>query len=93
MRLLVEIDLSSADLTLFDAYEAAVLALIPEHGGKVEARVRTTDGRREVHPIAFPSAAAFDAFKADPRRLARSADFQRCGARSEVTEVTNWPLS
>jgi hypothetical protein len=88
MRLLVEIDLTSADLASFDAYETAVLPLVALHCGAVEVRLRTADAAREVHLIRFPDAAAFAAFKSDPRRIAMADDWTASGAVSTVTEVT-----
>ncbi|MEZ5937194.1 MAG: hypothetical protein R3C52_03140 [Hyphomonadaceae bacterium] len=89
MKLLVEIDLTNADLTLFEAYERAVLTLLPEHGGRLEARVRSLDGAREHHLIAWGDAAGYAAYRNDPRRLALSDDWAQCGARASVVEVAD----
>jgi uncharacterized protein (DUF1330 family) len=90
IRWLVEIDLSQADLAAFEAYERALLALMPDHGGKLLLRVRGVERAVETHLLAFPSQAAFDAYLADPRRQALSAAWRACGAtatRWEVTEI------
>lgn len=87
MLLLVQIDLSHADVARFEAYEAAVLALLPGHGGRLEARLRSTDGRSEFHVVAFPDAAAAAAFRTDPRRAALQGLWAESGATSVVTEV------
>jgi hypothetical protein len=87
MRLLVQIDLSDADLARFEAYEAVMLALLPEHGGVLELRVRGTERPTETHVLAFPSQAHFDAFVADPRRIALAQDWADCGARADRWEV------
>lgn len=88
MRLLLEIDLSAADLSRFEAYEAAVLPLVAKHGGKVECRVRTIGAApREVHILYFPDSAALEAYLADPARAALAPDWQACGALAKSVEV------
>ena len=92
MRLLIEMDLTDADLVLFDRYEDTVLALLPEHGAVLERRERAADGTAEVHLIRFPDQAAFDAFIADPRRLAMARTWAACGARATRRWVTDTGL-
>jgi hypothetical protein len=87
MKLLVTIDLANADLALFESYEANVLPLLPKHGARLEARVRTRDGLRETHLLYFPSPEAREGYLADPARLALRPDWERCGAVSSVSEV------
>ena len=59
---------------LLVAYEDKVLALVPDHGGRVlaHARVRDRDegAPSEVHVLEFPSEAALDAYMRDERRVA-----------------------
>ena len=88
MLILVQIDLSAADMALFDAYEARALAMLKDHGAKLLERLRSTDGQQEVHLIEFPDAAALSAFRADPVRLSLQGLWQRCGAQSTLTEAT-----
>lgn len=87
MRLLVQIDLSNADVTLFEAYEERVLALLGDHSATLEARLRSKDGRTEVHVLQFRDALAFEGFRVDPARLAMQAMWDDCGAVSVITEV------
>ena len=87
MLRLVTIDLSQADLDVFERYEASVLALLPKHGGRLELRLRALDGRTETHLLYFPDDGAFDAFRADPARLALADEWKRCGAVSTVQLV------
>jgi len=87
MLLLVQIDLSSADLPLFEAYEERVLALLSNYGAKLEERLRSSDGQREVHLIDFPSTEALDAFRNDQTRSAAQDMWKRCGASSVLMEV------
>lgn len=83
----MQLDLASADLAVFDRYEAIALALVEIHGGKLEWRVRTLDGRSEAHLLRFPGRSAFDDFMADPVREEAQPLWISCGARSSVEEV------
>lgn len=87
MLILAQIDLSQADLALFDAYEGQVLPLLANHGARLAERLRAIDGRSEVHLLHFPDADALDAFRADPARDALQPLWLRCGASSTLTEV------
>jgi uncharacterized protein (DUF1330 family) len=72
------------------AYEDQVLALIPDHGGKVLSRARSRGAGgypREIHLLEFPAPQALDAYLADGRRLALAGDRDRAVARTEVIEV------
>ena len=68
-------------------YEARVLPLIAEHGGRLERRLRTTDGSVEVHVVSFPSADHFEAYKSDARRLEHAHLLSESGAVTEVLQV------
>jgi uncharacterized protein (DUF1330 family) len=77
------------------AYEDQVLRLVPEHGGRVLQRARAsgTDGQpAEIQLLEFPSAAALDAYTADPRRTALAADRDQAVARTEIIDVELVPL-
>ena len=84
---LVTIDLSQADLDVFERYEASVLALLPKQRGRLELRVRALDGQTETHLPHFPDEQAFDAFLSDPARLVLADEWKRCGARSTIQHV------
>jgi uncharacterized protein (DUF1330 family) len=87
MLILVQIDISEADMALFEAYENQALAILGNHGGQLLERVRSTDGKGEIHLLHFPDSSAFDAFCADPARTALQELWFRCRASSTVTEV------
>lgn len=87
MLRLVTIDLTDADVGLFDAYEASVLPLVPEHGGRVVARVRALDGRSETHLLFFPDQTAFEAYRDDPRRAAARSHWESSRATLTVQVV------
>ena len=67
----------------------AVLALLPEHGGRLERRLRSSDGTLEVHVVAFPSARAWEAYRDDPRRLAHRPLLVASAAETDTLEVTD----
>ena len=88
IRLVVQIDLTDADLPAFEAYERAVLALMPDHGGRLEQRLRGVDRPVETHLLTFPSREAFDAYLNDPKRTALAAARRDCRMKSEAWEVS-----
>ena len=55
------------------AYEDDVLALLPRHGGRLESRLVSVDGRTEVQTISFADEAGYQACLADPQRAAYRA--------------------
>jgi uncharacterized protein (DUF1330 family) len=72
------------------AYEDEVLPLVAKHGGKVLQRGRTdgVDGRPlEIQLLEFPSAQAFDAYMANPRRTALASERQAAIDRTELISV------
>lgn len=87
MLIVVQIDLSDADVVLFNEYEEKAIALLPRHGGKLKERLRSVDGRSELHLLDFPNAPALDAFKSDPDRIALQDMWQRCRATSVLKEM------
>jgi uncharacterized protein (DUF1330 family) len=87
MLILVQIDISQAKMPEFEAYEAQVLALLGNHGATLVERLRSTDGKREVHLLDFPDPESLDAFRADPARAALQDLWLQCGASSSLSEV------
>ena len=72
------------------AYEDQVLALVPDHGGRVIQRARSSGAGGyplEIHLLEFPSPQALDAYVADGRRQALAEDRDRAIAKTEVIEV------
>lgn len=68
----------------FQAYEERVLPLLGSHGGTLERRLRTVDGRVELHIVSFPSEAALASFRADPERTRTAPLLEASGARTEL---------
>ncbi len=71
----------------FARYEDAVLPLLSDHGGELQRRLRSEDGTNEVHLVGFPSAAAYAAYRADPRREELAHLLAASGARVTVHEL------
>jgi len=87
VRKLIAIDLTSADVALFESYERKVLPLLSKHDGKLELCVRSVDGSTETHVLYFPDAMSLDAFLADPSRAVLSDEWTRAGVMSTITDV------
>ncbi|MGW5666901.1 hypothetical protein [Micromonospora sp. NPDC003776] len=77
----------SADAEAGQRYEDAVLALLGRHGGRLERRLRTGDGRTEVHVIRFAARAGYEAFLVDPERAALRAGLGDVAPTTQVLEV------
>jgi uncharacterized protein (DUF1330 family) len=72
------------------AYEDRVLSLVPEHGGRVLQRARSsgTDGQPlEIQFLEFPSAEALGHYMTDERRTVLADERDRAIARTDVIEV------
>lgn len=74
------------------AYEDEVLQLLARHGAALLSRVRgvesSGDAPTEVHVIRFATRTGFDAYMADPARLAMAARRDAAIARTEIQPVT-----
>lgn len=72
------------------AYEDRVLALVPEHGGRVLQRARG-DGAGgqplEVQILEFSSSEALGGYMEDGRRTSLAAERDRAIARTEIMNV------
>ncbi|MEV6811406.1 GNAT family N-acetyltransferase [Micromonospora sp. NPDC051296] len=87
VRLVALVELPAAAVEAAQRYEDTVLALLPRHGGRVERRLRTGDGRTEVHVIRFDTRAGYDAFLVDPERAALRAALGATAPSTRVLEV------
>lgn len=88
MLILVEIDLSDADVALFETYEDKALALLERYNASLQMRVRSVDQLTETHVLYFDNRECFEAFLADPSRAAMKTQWEACKAISKVSEVT-----
>ncbi|HET9649914.1 MAG TPA: hypothetical protein VFP34_17000 [Microlunatus sp.] len=71
------------DLT---AYEDRVLALLVDHSGRVDARIRSTEPEAptELQVITFVDNAGYDSYLSDPRRIAEADERDRVIARTQL---------
>jgi uncharacterized protein (DUF1330 family) len=75
-------------------YESKVLALVPEHGGRVLQRARRAgadDAPLEVQLLEFASREALASYMTDERRLALADDRDQAVARTQIIEVELLP--
>jgi hypothetical protein len=75
-------------------YEDAVLALLPDHGGRVVRRVPTVPGEGEpdeIQFLEFGSTGDIDSFMADTRRTVLERDRAAAISRTEVLFLTESP--
>ncbi|MFY1574284.1 GNAT family N-acetyltransferase [Verrucosispora sp. WMMD703] len=87
VRLVALVELPDGAVEVGQRYEDTVLALLPRHGGRLERRLRTGDGRTEVHVIRFDTRAGYEAFLADPERTALRVTLGEAAPRTRVLEV------
>jgi antibiotic biosynthesis monooxygenase (ABM) superfamily enzyme len=73
----------------FQAYEDAVLPLLPEFNGRLERRLRNQDGTVELHIVSFASDADFQNYRNDPRRAAQAWLLEKSTATFELLPVAN----
>ena len=73
-----------ADLT---SYEDEVLALLPEHGGRLVGRLRSgdeADAPTETQLITFADDAGYHGYLADPRRTMLAGERDRVIERTQL---------
>ena len=76
-----------AGVDAFCRYEAHVLPVLAEHGGKLSRRLRGDDGCVEVHVVDFPSRAHLAGYLADRRRQQWAPELAESGATFTVLEL------
>jgi uncharacterized protein (DUF1330 family) len=81
----------AAGVEAFERYEAAVLPLLADHGGRLHRRLRSADRTVEVHLIAFAADDALAAYRADPRRAEHAPLLEQSGAQIELLEMEDVP--
>lgn len=87
VRKLVVLDLTCADVELFESYERRVLPLLGKHQGKLELSIRAVDSSTETHVLYFQDANCFDSFLADPGRIELKDMWLRTGVTSTISDV------
>ena len=73
----------------FRAYEDAVLPLLPEFNGRLERRLRNSDGTIEMHIVSFASEADFQNYRNDPRRTAQAWLLEKSSATLELLPMAD----
>lgn len=68
------------------AYEDNVLALLPDHGGRVDVRLRSGEegAPTETQIITFDDESGYESYLADSRRTARAKERDRVIARTAL---------
>jgi enamine deaminase RidA (YjgF/YER057c/UK114 family) len=89
LQLALVVDLPADAVAPFAAYERRVLPLLARHGGRLDRRLRTADGRTEIHLLSFADRAGYDAYAADPDRAAAAPLLDGLDVRRRVLEVTD----
>ncbi|MEU4779838.1 GNAT family N-acetyltransferase [Micromonospora sp. NPDC023633] len=87
VRLVALVELAPDAVEAGRRYEDAVLGLLGRHGGRLERRQRTDDGRTEVHLIRFDSRDGYAGFLADPERVALRGELGDAAPTTRVLEV------
>jgi uncharacterized protein (DUF1330 family) len=80
------IDVAAESVAVFRAYEARVLPLLEQHGGRLDRRLRTPEGTTEVHVLSFTSEAAYRSYLADPERADRRSTLHGIELTHRVVE-------
>src|ERR1044071_9407926 len=73
----------------FQAYEEAVLPLLPEFNGRLERRLRNQDGTVEMHIVSYASDADRQNYRNDPRRAAQAWLLEKSSAKVESIPMAN----
>ena len=87
LTLALVVDLAADAVGPFDAYERRVVPLLERHGGRLDRRLRTPDGRTEIHVLSFATRAGYDAYLADPGRAAAGTLLEGLDVQRRLLEV------
>ncbi len=71
----------------FEAYERKAMVNMANYGGALIAQSRPDAGPTERHVLAFPSQAAFEAYKRGPEARAVQAERDACIEKTEIAEI------
>ena len=87
LTITVVADIPLRGVRAFQEYEAAVLPLLGDHGGRLRHRYRNADGTVEVHIIEFESHAGYESYLADERRSDHRPTLRSSGANTRAFVV------
>jgi uncharacterized protein (DUF1330 family) len=91
MTLVQIVRIPAEGIAQFQAFEAQVLPIMSRYGGSLERRLRSMDGRIEIHIVSFPSRDALDRYTNDADRTQHLPLRDASGASSELIEVVDVP--
>ena len=77
----------------FQAYESAVLPLLPRHGGRLERRLRAEDALTEIRIVSFGSREGFESYLTDDERQSHRGLLNGLGVAQRVLLVHDVPVS
>jgi enamine deaminase RidA (YjgF/YER057c/UK114 family) len=83
------VELAEDAVAPFAAYERRVLPLLARHGGRLDRRLRTVDGRTEIHLLSFADRAGYDAYLADPERTTAGHLLDGLDIRRRLLDMTD----
>lgn len=66
-----------------------MLPLLPEFNGRLERRLRNSDGTMEMHIVSFASEVDFHNYRNDPRRAAHARLLEKSSAKLELLPMAN----
>lgn len=89
LTLVVVADVPPAAVAAFQEYEAAVLPLLRQHGGRLERRLRSDEGTSEVHVVSFASREGYASYLADPERQAHAPLLDGQGVVHRLLDVAD----
>jgi uncharacterized protein (DUF1330 family) len=75
----------------FQTYEDQILPLLGDHGGRLQRRLRNEAGTVELHILSFPSEAALQQYRSDPRRTAAAHLLEASSAQRESLSLHDVP--
>ncbi len=87
MLLMQIVRIPAEGVAAFQQFESVVLPLMPNYDGQLQRRLRSADGRIEVHLLSFRSQQALDAYRADPVRVENLPLLTESGAVAEPMEL------
>lgn len=89
LTLVLVVDLPDTSVAGFRAYEEKVLPLLERHAGRLERRLRTAEGRTEVHLLSFVDRASYQAYVDDPERTVHRGLLEGSPYEQRLLEVTD----
>ena len=87
LTLVMIAEIPSGAEAAFQAYESAVLRLLPRHGGRLERRLRSRDALTEVHVVSFDSQDGYESYLVDEERQSHRSLLDGFGIGQRVLQA------